>query len=163
MFRITLCALLLAGCSTQTKVEVEDRSLPRGTVQGPAGDGSDRAHARTEAAVAGPAVVALLAEAREHGLAGDGERAVASLERALRIEPENPWLWHRLAVLRLQQSRWDLAISLARKSSTLAGANTRLQAGNWEVISRAERGRGHDELAEQAERRAQELFGQSGR
>ncbi|MGH8533734.1 MAG: tetratricopeptide repeat protein [Gammaproteobacteria bacterium] len=84
-----------------------------------------------------PAVAALLRLARSRAEAGHGEQAAATLERALRIEPRNPWLWHRLAVLRLQQGYWDRSVELAKKSSLLARNHRRLLAGNLEVIQAA--------------------------
>lgn len=83
------------------------------------------------------AVAALLRLARSQAEAGHGEQAAATLERALRIEPRNPWLWHRLAVLRLQQGYWDRAAELAKKSSVLARDHRRLLTGNLEVIQAA--------------------------
>lgn len=91
----------------------------------------------TAAPAASPAVVALLEVARAQAAAGDGEGAAASLERALRIEPKNPWLWHRLGVLRLQQGRPEEAVELAKKSNALAAGNLYLMAGNWELIAQA--------------------------
>jgi hypothetical protein len=85
----------------------------------------------------GPAVVALLNDADQYSAAGRREQAVASLERALRIEPGNPVLWHRLSRLRLQQGQWDQAIALAKKSNALTRGNEELQANNWEVIAEA--------------------------
>ncbi|MGQ0657627.1 MAG: tetratricopeptide repeat protein [Chromatiales bacterium] len=83
-----------------------------------------------------PAVVALLDQADLQAQSGEGDQAAATLERALRIEPHNPWLWHRLAVLRMQQRRYQDAIDLANKSTSLAAGNERLLAGNGEVIAR---------------------------
>ncbi|MEX2516675.1 MAG: tetratricopeptide repeat protein [Gammaproteobacteria bacterium] len=97
-----------------------------------------------------PAVVALLENARTHAAAGDGEQAAASLERALRIEPRNPWLWHRLGVLRLQQENYRAAIELANRSNALAASDQRLQMGNWELIARAKTGLGDSAGARQA-------------
>ncbi|MGH8576020.1 MAG: tetratricopeptide repeat protein, partial [Gammaproteobacteria bacterium] len=54
---------------------------------------------------AGPAPRVLLTRARTLANAGKSEEAAATLERAIRIEPRNPWLWHRLAVLRLQEGQ----------------------------------------------------------
>jgi predicted Zn-dependent protease len=99
---------------------------------------------------ASPAVVALLEEARQQAAAGDGEGAAASLERALRIEPKNPWLWHRLGVLRLQQGRPEEAMELAKKSNTLAAGNLYLLAGNWELIAQARQALGDAAGAVQA-------------
>ncbi|MGH8507156.1 MAG: tetratricopeptide repeat protein [Gammaproteobacteria bacterium] len=84
-----------------------------------------------------PAVAALLRLARARAEAGHGEQAAATLERALRIEPRNPWLWHRLAVLRLQQGYWDRSVELAKKSNLLARNHRRLLTGNLEVIQAA--------------------------
>jgi len=89
------------------------------------------------ASVVSPAVAALLRLARSQAEAGHGEHAAATLERALRIEPRNPWLWHRLAVLRLQQGYWDRSAELAKKSSVLARDHRRLLTGNLEVIQAA--------------------------
>ncbi|OOO02034.1 MAG: hypothetical protein USCGTAYLOR_01745 [Chromatiales bacterium USCg_Taylor] len=89
------------------------------------------------ASMVSPAVAALLRLARSQADAGHGEQAAATLERALRIEPRNPWLWHRLAVLRLQQGYWDRAAELAKKSSVLARDHRRLLTGNLEVIQAA--------------------------
>jgi len=91
----------------------------------------------TDAPTAGPAALALLTEARTQANAGNDEQAAALLERALRIEPDNPWLWHRLAVLRLQQGEYGQAIACAAKSNGLGAGNSRLLAGNWEVTAAA--------------------------
>ncbi|MDZ7736098.1 MAG: tetratricopeptide repeat protein [Gammaproteobacteria bacterium] len=106
---------------------------------------------------ASSAVVALLETAREQAAAGDDEQAAAHLERALRIEPKNPWLWHRLGVLRLQQGDYQAAIDLANKSNALAAGNRRLMAGNWELLARAYTALGRDAEAERARRNAREL------
>jgi len=89
------------------------------------------------ASAVSPAIAALLRLARSQGEAGHGEQAAATLERALRIEPRNPWLWHRLAVLRLQQGYWDRSAELAKKSNLLARNHRRLLTGNLEVIQAA--------------------------
>ncbi|MBI4005807.1 MAG: tetratricopeptide repeat protein, partial [Gammaproteobacteria bacterium] len=87
--------------------------------------------------VPGPAVVALLDDADQYAASGKRDQAAASLERALRIEPKNPLLWHRLSLIRLQQGDWDQAIALATKSNVLAAGNNALQSDNWLVIAKA--------------------------
>ncbi|MGH8588097.1 MAG: tetratricopeptide repeat protein, partial [Gammaproteobacteria bacterium] len=82
----------------------------------------------------------LLTRAQTLANAGKSEQAAAILERAIRIEPRNPWLWHRLAVLRLQEGRHSLAIELAKKSNVLARGNRRLLAGNWLLVGNARAG-----------------------
>jgi Flp pilus assembly protein TadD len=90
-----------------------------------------------EAGMNSPAVVALLDEAEVYASRGDGDQAAATIERALRIEPKNPWLWHRLAVIRMQQGRYSEAIDLAARSSSLANGDARLIEGNQQVIDRS--------------------------
>ena len=65
--------------------------------------------------------------------------AVASMERALRIEPRNAYLWNRLAHLRLEQGQGGRAAELAAKSKALAGADNNLKADNWRVIAQVRR------------------------
>lgn len=112
---------------------------------------------------AGPAALALLHQAREYAHNGDAGRASSALERAIRIEPENPWLWHRFAVLRLQQHNWGQALELAGKSNTLAAGDARLQVGNWRVIAAAHEGAGHRKAALKARLRVEELEQGQGR
>ena len=106
---------------------------------------------------ANPAVVALLNRANRESRAGRHGVAAASLERALKIEPRNAWLWHRLASARLAQGEPGAAASLAAKSNTLAAGDPRLQARNWRLIAEVHRRRGEDVAAREAERRAREL------
>jgi len=104
-----------------------------------------------------PAVVALLDRAQRDNEAGKRETSGASLERALRIEPRNPWLWYELAQLRLTQGQYAQAISLARKSNSFAGQDRQLQALNWRLIGNAHIAQGDTSGAEQAFKTAAEL------
>lgn len=93
-------------------------------------------------AQANPAVVALLNSAGAKEQAGSYEQAAAVLERALRLEPRNAMLWHRLARVRLKQGQWQNAVDMAAKSNSLAGGNAELQAWNWAVIAEAKERQG---------------------
>lgn len=104
-----------------------------------------------------PAIIALLDRARLDSVAGQREAAGASLERALRIEPRNAWLWHELAQLRLAQGQYAQAIAVAKKSTSFAGGDRRLQAMNWRLIGNARVAQGNSPEAEQAFTRATEL------
>ena len=75
--------------------------------------------------------------ARADVAAGRLPNAAATLERALRIEPRNPRLWHELAKVRLRQSDYSQAESLAARSNTYAGSDSELRAANQKVISDA--------------------------
>ncbi len=111
----------------------------------------------TNAADVNPAVIALLNKANKQARAGHLDQSAASLERALRIEPENAWLWHRLALVRLFQRRHEEAVSLAAKSNTRAEGNRRLQADNWRLIAQAREAMGQQAGARSAADRAKQL------
>lgn len=103
------------------------------------------------------AVVALLDSAGQQARSGQLDASAATLERALRIEPDNGVIWNRLALVRLQQGRPDQAESLAAKSNALAGNDRELQVRNWRVIAQARRARGNNAGAQMAEERVLEL------
>lgn len=104
------------------------------------------------------AVTVLADAARVDAADGKLDAAVASFERALRIEPRNPALWHELAKLRLRQGQYQQAEGLAARSNGWAGGNKALRAGNWRIIGQARLKRGDypgaqsafDKAAEQA-------------
>ncbi len=107
------------------------------------------------------AVIALLDRAQTDTESGQREAAGASLERALRIEPRNPWLWLELAQVRLAQGQYAQAITLAGKSNSFAARQHRVQAENWRVIGRARIAQGDSAGAEQAFKLAAELAQQA--
>ena len=130
--RLALTALLLlAGCTTtyQTPAPVEGPSPP--TAPPPVA-------ARSE----NTAIAGLMDSARSDAAAGKLGSAAATLERALRIEPRNPRLWHELAKVRLRQADYTQAESLAARSNTYAGTDSELRAANQKVISDARAARG---------------------
>jgi hypothetical protein len=96
-----------------------------------------------EATSSSRTVVVLLDQASRQVRAGSPERAAATLERALRIEPKNARLWHRLAVLRFQQGQYTLAESLAAKSSTLAKGDWNLKKRNADLIDQVRQKRAY--------------------
>ena len=107
------------------------------------------------------AVIALLDRAQADNVSGQREAAGASLERALRIEPRNPWLWLELARVRLFQGLYAQAITLARKSNSFAGRQSRVLSENWQVIGNARVAQGDTAGAEQAFKLAGELAQQA--
>ena len=100
-------------------------------------------------------VAALLEEASRQEAANDLTAAVGSVERALRIEPRNAHVWHRLASLRMQQGRHAMAVELAAKSNSLAGGDAELVRHNWRLMARSYRAAGDSDSAKAAERKAQ--------
>lgn len=147
--------LLLAGCAGVATGPGSTVTGPDGTPL-PAGDGSADS-VPLPSVSDNRAVIALVGRARLDAGAGQREAAGASLERALRIEPRNAWLWHELAQVRHGQGQYAQAISLARKSISFAGSDKRLQAFNWRVIGNARAAQGDPAGAEEALKRAAEL------
>jgi len=88
------------------------------------------------------AVASLVDGARADVAAGRLVNAAASLERALRIEPRNPRLWQELARVRLRQGDYAQAESVAARSNSWAGNDSRLRAENWRLIAQAREARG---------------------
>ena len=166
--RTTLVAVLalgLAACGgysrTDPPAQVEERSAPPETETG---SGTQIAAYTPPAAprIARPqpnrAVSVLMRRAADQRRAGDLDAATVSLERALRIAPDDAMLWHRLAEVRLDQQRYSLVAQLAAKSNALALPGDRdLRARNWRLIAEARRGLGDSRGARDAERRAASL------
>lgn len=86
-----------------------------------------------------PAVLALLSQADTNSKAGELDSAVATIERALRIDPRNPILTYKLAALRLKQSKPRLAEDLAKKAALLSANDKNLKKQSWLLISEARR------------------------
>lgn len=105
------------------------------------------------------AVVALLDSAADYVSNGQLDKAAASLERALRIEPRNAGIWHDLGQIKLHQSDYRQAESMASKSNSLAGSNSRLKARNWRLIALARRAQGNGSGADAADAQAVSLGG----
>lgn len=91
---------------------------------------------------ANAAVVTLLDKAGEHSAAGRLSEAGVVLERALRIEPRNPFLWQELARVRLGQGQYRQAENLAAKSNSLTAGDAALCRENWRIIGQARTKRG---------------------
>ena len=65
----------------------------------------------------------VLERSRSERTAGDFTAAAVSVERALRIEPNNPSLWIELAEIKAAEGDRDQAEMIARKALTLAGSD----------------------------------------
>lgn len=172
-----LFGLLLAGCAQRPVAPPPDRGEPAAEAPAPragpdAGEPAaepapappeKEAPPRTAAEASGPAVIALLGRADEQAAAGKLDLAAATVERALNLEPRNPFLYHRLAALRLAQDQPGQTEALARKSNSLAGDNPYVQARNWELIAQSRRMRGDNVGADAASARAEYYRGRTTR
>lgn len=93
-----------------------------------------------------------VADGQEHS--GNLNGAAATLERSLRIQPQNAVLWHRLANIRFKQGQYARATSLATKSNSLAGGNASLSRNNWLLIAKAKGAEGDHQGAQEAQQKA---------
>src|SRR5512134_4088926 len=71
---------------------------------------------------------ALLAQSRSQRAAGSYPQATASIERALRLDPNNAELWIERGELALQTGNATQAATMARKALTLTGGDRALTA-----------------------------------
>jgi predicted Zn-dependent protease len=101
------------------------------------------------------AVAGLMESARADAAAGKLSTAAASIERALRIEPRNPRLWQELARVRLEQTQFVQAESMAARSNSYAAGDNALRAENWRLIAQAREARGDAEGARSARESAE--------
>lgn len=105
----------------------------------------------------GPAASALVNQAHTQAGGGDYGQAAATLERALRIEPDNPLLWIELGRVRLGENNFVQADAMGRKAAALATGDPAAQAAAWRLIADSLRGRGRNPEAAQADQRANAL------
>jgi Tfp pilus assembly protein PilF len=100
------------------------------------------------------AAQALASQAEQQRQTGDYTGAAASLERSLRISPREPYLWNRLARVRMEQGQTAQAGNLAARANDLAGKNGDVKKDNWRIIAEAKRRAGDTTGASEAEKRA---------
>jgi tetratricopeptide (TPR) repeat protein len=107
--------------------------------------------------VLGPASAALVSQAQTQAKSGNGELAVGTLERAMRIEPANPLLWIELGNVHEDLGHYPQADSMGRKALQLATGDPRAQAAAWRLIAESLRARNRNPEAAEADRKADVL------
>ena len=83
-----------------------------------------------------PAGEALVEQARREALMGNEASAGATLERALRIDGNNPWIWIELGFLRLEAGQPAAAEGMARKALSLATRDPRAREAARDLLLR---------------------------
>jgi uncharacterized protein HemY len=84
---------------------------------------------------------------------GDLDGASSTLDRALRIEPNNPLLWIELGRLRLAEHDVHQAEGCGRKALALASGDRGAQAQAGRLLADALRAEGRNQEAIEIERR----------
>ena len=105
----------------------------------------------------GAASSALVAQAHKQMMGGDFGLAAATIERAMRIEPDNPLLWIELGRVRYTAGDYNQADSMGHKALALASGDSRAQASAWRLIADSLRSRRRNPEAAEADRRANAL------
>jgi predicted Zn-dependent protease len=168
IFAVTLLATVLSACGTSNPyttqhTAVEGAATATNGVQTQAVPATDTSTSQplpvTQPKTLGPATRSLVAQAQQQLKAGQDAAAASTLERALRIEPDNPLIWLEMAKLRHTEGNAAQAESMARKALSMAGGDARVQSSAWRVIADSFRARGRNPEAREADARAAALSG----
>ena len=162
---VAVLFVLLSACTTAPQrslppvVEGSASRPPIGGATAPGDTAPQTVEVPPPASATGGAVIALLDRADSYRASGDSANEAATIERALRIEPNNARLWSRLAATRLEQGQPRQAEQLALKSNALSSGDWRLQAQNWQLVARARWALDDSAGARVAEKKARDLGG----
>ena len=80
--------------------------------------------------------------------------AAGSIERALRIEPDNPLLWIELGKVRQAEGNFVQAENMGRKALSMSTNAPRAQSTAWSLIADSYRSRGKNAEARDADLKA---------
>lgn len=138
-------ATLLTGCGLAPTSDYSKEASEQDSIDSTAG--SDK----ITLATGNPAIKDLWAQAEQARKAGDYDNAALTLERILRIAPDEAVIWSRLAEVRLLQGSASQAENLAAKSNAMSLDNPLLNYRNWLIIARARKLAGNDVGAQEAE------------
>jgi Tfp pilus assembly protein PilF len=153
------CGALLSGCPSLRSpppFPQNSASGEPGTAQPPAAVPPGAARPAREFHL-GAAASSLVGQAHKQSASGDYGLAAATIERAMRIEPDNPLLWIELGRVRLTAGDNRQAESMGRKALAMATGDPRAQSASWRLIADALRALGRNDEAVQADRHANGL------
>jgi Tetratricopeptide repeat len=102
----------------------------------------------------GAASRALVGQAQTQLASKNYAVAAASIERALRIEPDNPLLWIELGKVRQAEGNYQQAENMGRKAASMSVNAPKTQSAAWSLIAESLRARGKNAQAREAQERA---------
>lgn len=105
----------------------------------------------------GAASRALVGQAQTQLASKNFAVAASSVERALRIEPDNPLLWIELGKVRQAEGNYGQAENMGRRALSMSANAPRAQSAAWSLIADSYRARGRNAEAQEAESRAMAL------
>jgi tetratricopeptide (TPR) repeat protein len=103
------------------------------------------------------ASTALVAQAHSQLAANNPMMAASTIERALRIEPNNPLLWLEYAQVRMSEQSFSQAENMGRKALMLANGDPKTQSSAWRAIAASLRAQNKIIEAQQADSKADTL------
>jgi Flp pilus assembly protein TadD len=155
---IILLALAVSGCRSLFEPPANPGSAAPNAPQGSApGTAAPPPPAATHHYALGSAASALVAQAHARVAAGDYVAATSTLERALRIEPDNPLVWIELGRVQLAAGNPAQADSMGHKAVGLASGDPTAQSAAWRLIADSLRARNRNPEAANADARAEAL------
>ncbi len=147
-------ALLVAGCATSrvsSEPSTSPPSAPPSTQPLPFPTAPPPPPAVRENRLS-PATGSLVTQARAQVARGDLPAASSTLDRALRIEPNNPLLWIELGKLRLVEGDPHQAEICGRKALALASGDRRSQSQAGRLLADALRAQQRNQEAREVEK-----------
>lgn len=105
----------------------------------------------------GAASRALVGQAQTQLASKNFAVAASSIERALRIEPDNPLLWIELGKVRQAEGNYSQAENMGRRALSMSANAPRAQSAAWSLIADSYRARGRNPEAQEAAARASAL------
>lgn len=153
----TCMVLLVGGCVFEAGSFRTDPAAAAASQSGPRREDYNLDSPENFKINSGAAVQALIETSAAQANGGEIDKAAATLERALHLEPKNAYLYSRLSALRILQKRYEEAEVLASKSNSLASRNARLQETNWRLIAEARSQRDDESGSAKASQRAKQL------
>jgi hypothetical protein len=134
-----------------------ERQAPEDAIEAPAPVQIPKERPRTAPATLSPASRSLVTQAQAQRKKGDLPGTTVSLERALRIEPNNPLLWIEMGRLRMDQGNFPQAENMGRKALSMSVGDERTQAAAWQLIGDSLKARGRNPEAQAAFAKARTL------
>ena len=126
-----LCPLMFSACSSQSPAPEQEPEINT-RVRAPASEDSAGVQVYS---LQNPAVKQLTAQAEGAERAGNLDQATGYLERALRIEPQDPQLLQHMAEIKLQKQDYQQALNFAVRSYDSGPRVGEICSRNWRTIS----------------------------
>ena len=149
-----LIVFLLAACGSQPPAPVEEREV-EARVRQPASEDSAGVQVYS---LQNPAVKQLTAQAHDAERDGEFDQASSYLERALRINPEDPQVLQHMAEVQLQKREYQQALNFAVRSYDTGPRVGEICSRNWRTISVAREHLNDADGASDAEKRAKKCM-----